>query len=272
MFSVDPPFDYGSLRYRPNTVVPHASNPVIYGRVQLLSVGQEMAFVKLLQEGAFAVESVCAWLARKVGLQTPHPLWVSVPHNRVPANLWPFGDKQTQLCFATVELPNARALHFDDSSSEVLFGQARLDDVLTTKIATFDALIGNDDRHSGNLLLAPPNGAFVIDHGRALGGIGTDSTSIWLPPGPNLLLRRIQGMPPHRRHALRQPLRQFCNDCLEAVDTLPLDKLVESKSQREMIERHLRAKAEILYVEMLDAIGMPELTGINRSGSRPTAP
>ncbi|MEX3968866.1 HipA family kinase [Paraburkholderia sp. EG286B] len=272
MPSLELPFDYGSLRYRPNTVVAQASNPVIYGRVQLLSVEQEMAFVKLLQQGAFTVESVCAWLARAVGLQAPRPLWVNVPRNRVPAGHWPFGDKEAQLCFATVELPNARPLHFDEASSDVVFNQARLDDVLMAKIATFDSLIGNDDRHGGNLLLAPPAGVFVIDHGRALGGVGTDSTSIWLPPGPNVLLRRIQAMPPHRRHALKQPLRQFCEDCVLAVDKLPLDKLVESESIREMIRRHLRAKAETLRVEMLDSIGIPELAGINRSGSRPTAP
>ena len=272
MSDLYPPFEYGSLRYRPNTIVEHASNLVVYGRVHLpVRTGSEMAFVKLLSERAFAVESVCAWLARELELPAPEPLWIAVHRNRIPGK-WPFGEEDSQLCFGTIELPNARPLLVDEIEADFLFGQLRLDDILSAKIATFDVLIGNDDRHAGNMLLAPPRGVFLIDHGRALGGIGTDLFSTWQPPGPNFLLRRIQAMSAQRRFALKRPLRDFCTDCAIAVDKLPFDILVASDSLRLTIRQYLRAKAERLYDEIASSLGIPDLTGINLNGSRPIAP
>jgi hypothetical protein len=58
-----------------------------------------------------------------------------------------------------------------------------LDTVLLGRIAMFDARIGHDDRHDGNLLLTPRKQLYLIDHERAPGGTGLGLFSTCPPPG-----------------------------------------------------------------------------------------
>ncbi|MGI4813668.1 MAG: hypothetical protein ACRYG5_11290 [Janthinobacterium lividum] len=229
------------------------------------------AYVKLLGARAFAVESVCAWLVRELYLPGPEPFWVWVHRNRVP-QIWPYETDDPRLCFATKAIMHARPIQLLGPDRNSLTRQLGLDDRLIGRIATFDALIGNDDRHKGNLLWAPPAGVLLIDHEQAIGGVGFDLFSTLAPAGGNHFLEKIKNFSAQRRHAIKADLVSFCASCADAVERLPYSELVPSPVLRAGVQDYLLKRADRLFETVSSALGMPELAGFARLDQRPALP
>ncbi|MCK4099770.1 hypothetical protein HCY45_11345 [Acinetobacter radioresistens] len=103
-------------------------------------------------------EVLCSLLGRAIGIDTPEPLIVKVEadHPDIPSN----GD---QLFFGTedCESPSfSRFMTNNKSNEEQLLNYEKLHEIVT-----FDELIANTDRHSGNILFDGVEYNF-IDHGR----------------------------------------------------------------------------------------------------------
>lgn len=263
--SEHPPFVEGRLQWRPLDRVGEATNPVVRGRVHVqIHAGTVNAVVKLLSDRGFSVESACAWLARELSLPAPEPLWVCVEPTRLGqlGDLWPYPDNKQRRCFATVHIANAQPLKLALLSGEHLATRVKLSDELLAKIAMFDTLIGNDDRHDGNLLWAPPQGVFLIDHERSMGGENMNLFSTLPRPGPNHVLRRLSELPQPRRLALRGIVRSFCADCINVARRLPVEQIATSTMLAEGIERYLAQSGDRLHEVVSEALGLPELFNI----------
>ncbi|MGF6635502.1 HipA family kinase [Paraburkholderia sp. MM6662-R1] len=259
----EPPFTEGRLRYRPIERVSNATNLVLRGRVQIqVRTGSVFAIVKLLKDRGFSVESACAWLARYLGLPAPEALWVWVEANRVTDG-WPYPGT-SRLCFGTEHIPNALPMNLDRLSDDYLAAHMKIDDVLLAKIAMFDAFIGNDDRHDGNILWSPAKGVFLIDHEKAMGGEHMNLFSTIPRPGPNELLRRLCALPQARRLALRNTVHSFCADCVNAVERIPIEQLASTAQLADGIDRYLKQSADRLSEVVSKALGLPELFNIKR--------
>ncbi|RDU98949.1 HipA family kinase [Trinickia dinghuensis] len=266
-----PPFELGRLNREPITPVGGSAHPVVRGRIHLpVRAGSVDGYIKLLPRQAFCVESVCAWLAREVNLPMPEVFWVTVHRNRM-RGLWPFGDDDAQWCFGTAALPFAQAVRLDSQSPAALSSMYGLDSLMLAKIALFDELIGNDDRHDGNLLLTTHKTIALIDHERALGGAGLELFSSFPPPGPNRLLERVRVLPLTDRAVLKVPLRSFCIACSAAVLRLPYGQLVSDDALHEPMRRYLEQRANRLINTLDHVLGIPDLPGVNPPGLQPPA-
>ncbi|WNC90241.1 hypothetical protein RI103_02445 [Paraburkholderia sp. FT54] len=266
------PFLLGSLNREPITRISGCAHPVVRGRVHVpVHTGSVDAFIKLLPPREFAVESVCEWLAREVELPMPEPLWVTVHRQRM-RTVWPFGNDETQLCFGTQAFNLARPVHLGDQSRSVLAQAYGLDSLLLAKIALFDELIGNDDRHAGNLLLTPRGTVVLIDHERALGGTGLALFSTAPPPGPNQLLHRVRALSVAERATLKSPLRAFCAACTTAACRIPYTQLVNAEALHEPMRVYLESRAERLFDTLEETLGIRDLPGLNPAGFHPLAP
>lgn len=258
-------FAEGRLQFRPVDRVSNATNLVVRGRVQIqVRTGSVIAVVKLLTDRGFSVESACAWLARQLGLPTPEAFWVWVEKNRLTDG-WPYGDTPVKRCFATEYVANARPVQLDRLSDQVLAAHIKIDDVLLARMAMYDALIGNDDRHDDNLVWAPPVGALLIDHEKAMGGENMNLFSTMPRPGPNYLLRRLSMLPRARRHALRPTVNSFCAECINAVERIPLEQIASTALLAEQMERYLALSVDRLHEEVSQALGLSELFNIRRN-------
>lgn len=257
----DLPFPYGKLQFRPITRVSEASRVVLVGQVcSPVSLARFNAHVKLLPEKEFIAESACAWLARQVGLPAPEAMWICVCRSAYPA-AWPYGDEDVHVCFGTRSISNALPLKVESSTAGWLFQQDRV--LLIAKIALFDELVGNDDRHQGNLLLGPTGNILVIDHERALGGTAAGLFSSDLI-GPNHLLELVRELPAKQRAELKAPLLQFATACAVAVDRLPFDQIAEANpTLKEAAKRFLAKRAASLHDVVLRTLGVPGLPGIS---------
>jgi hypothetical protein len=266
-----PPFELARLHREPITRVTTGSHPVVRGRIQIpVRTCSLDAYVKLLPERAFIVESVCAWLAQYLGLPTPDAFWVTVHRQRMHG-FWPFGNDEDRLCFGTAALPFAQAVRLESQSPSVLATMYGLDPTLLARIALFDELIGNDDRHDGNLLLTARREIRLIDHERAIGGTGLGLFSTVPPPGPNRLLQMVHKFSPTERAALKAPLREFCAACHAAVFRLPYAQLVSDEALREPVRVYLERRAEQLLDTLGQTLGIPDLPGLQPRPLQPPA-
>ncbi|VBO96129.1 HipA family kinase [Burkholderia pseudomallei] len=271
MSLLTPPFEEGRLNRAPVFPIGGVANPVVQAGIHVtVRTGTVDAYVKLLKPKAFVAESVSAWLALRVELPIPTPFWVTV-HRRLVANVlqWPFGSKETHLCFGSAAVENALALRLAGRTDGAL-GRYGLDNVLLGKIALFDELIGNDDRHDGNLLVTFDRSVFLIDHERALGGTGLGLFSSDPPLAPNRLLERVRLLPASERMSLVKPLREFCATCERAVWTVPYETLVEDVAMRAMVQDYLQRRAEKLRDTLEDMLGIGDLLSGLPQSSRPS--
>jgi len=191
----------------------------------------------------------------------PDAFWVTVHRQRMPG-FWPFGSEEDRLCFGTAALPFAQAVRLQDQGPALLAAMYGLDTQLLGKIALFDELIGNDDRHDGNLLLTARREINLIDHDRAIGGTGLGLFSTVPPPGPNRLLQMVRGLPLADRAALKAPLREFCAACVNAVFRLPYVDIVNDEELREPMRLYLESRAEQLLDTLERTLGIPDLPGL----------
>lgn len=254
------PFPYGRLQFRPIDRVGGTSRIVLTGEVRGATLQRFQAHVKLLPPREFVAESICAWLAKEVGLPAPDAWWVAVSRSCYQAG-WPFGADDVHLCFGTTSLRSAQPLRLTSSVSAGLLQRGHV--LLLAQIALFDELIGNDDRHQGNLLLGPTGDVFLIDHERALGSSGTALFSTD-QMGPNHLLEATRLLVAKQRVALLHPLLSFATACRVAVDRLPLDQIIEGDAAlRAAAKLYLTKRAAGLHDVVHHTLGLPDLVGFS---------
>ena len=259
-----PPFEEGRLNRAPVFPVSGTANPVVQARIQVpVRTGSVDAYVKLLKPKAFAAESICAWLAIRVGLHVPTPFWVTA-HRRLLQSVWPYGEKEAQVCFGSEAVPSAMAFRLDAQAADVL-ARHGLHLTMLGQIALFDELVGNDDRHDGNLLVTYDGSFFLIDHERAVGGTGLGLFSTDPPLGPNRLLDRLRKLSSSERMALAKPLREFCAHCERAVLSAPYDVLIEDPEIRLLVQSYLARRADKLRDTLEATLGIRDLSGLRDS-------
>lgn len=262
----NPPFTWGTLLYRPIGRAEGSSHVVLTGRVQIpVRASSVSAYVKLLSPREHAAESVCAWLAKALNLHAPEPLWVDVLRNRIPASVsWPFGDSEVQCCFGTVAVLSARRLNIGQLQHGVLQQQLASHILALSRIAIFDELVGNEDRHEGNILLSATGLPLVIDHERTLGAGGGGLFSGPLLRTPGSLRGLIEQLPIRHRFEMKGPLLAFVAACCEQVYRIPFEQLVpEDETLRHSIGQFLEQRVEQLADFVNKILGMSDLPGIN---------
>jgi hypothetical protein len=246
---------------RPEKLGPRA---VLYARRQWMGPF-EPVYVKVLPVNSRCIEAVCAWLAREIKLPAPEPLLLNMLASRMPrGSQWPFGTQSQEVCFATREVPYARALCGVDSDQvgSLLDRWDRLADA-----AVFDLLIANDDRTEGNILVGPGRDLWLIDHARSLGG-GNERlfSSDVMPATSNFFLSRIAGYTAQERVRLRPALIAVCTKLSSAVQRIPYAALLVPEDIAMQIEDFLSRRAHMLQAMVLQTIGLSDLFS---QGDRP---
>ena len=213
--------------------------------------------VKLLPDEIRAVEAVCAWIARELGLPAPRPFFVRVRRSKLPSNRrWPFKEDEA-LCIGTEEISGGQVLKKFDSETikPLLYKWPHL---LT--VAVFDHLIANDDRSDENLILDGRMHIWIIDHGRAFGGIV--SMNMFDEPFPsfkNALLDMVASLPPAQRNQMRGDILTAVARTVEVVGRIPYSALEVDAPLASKIETLLQRRANALHAMVSSELGMPEL-------------
>ncbi len=132
-----------------------------------------ISFVKILPNRQLISEIVCALIGRAIGLKIPRPFLVKIDKNVLPnSQIWVAGMAS---CFGygseDAGLPNFKRAIVGQS----LKNQSRLKSILQSwpdyrRVALFDELVANPDRHIGNLLFDGKDKFWLIDHSHALTG------------------------------------------------------------------------------------------------------
>lgn len=177
---------------------------------------------------------------------------------RVPKGYpWLFGESNEEVVFGTVAVEQSQQLIRADGASVA----ALIDRwPALAQAAAFDALIANDDRTEGNILLGPRGDLWLIDHARAFGGAGNRLFSTEVTPlFTNFFLQRISGYSLARRNNLRAPLMAACLRLVAAVPRVPYEELLVPEDVARQIETFLRQRASSLQSMVLSSIGLPDL-------------
>jgi hypothetical protein len=229
-------------------------------------------YVKLLQADRRAVEITCAYIAQELRLPIPVPYLLKVNRSVLPRGVpWPYGKDESAICFATREIELAKPLNKVRDASEVV-------DALLAKwtelprVAVFDHLIANDDRHNGNIVVDPRESLFIIDHDHAMGG---GARGLFSDPFPttvkNELLEKLASRSPAQKNAVRGVIMETAAQAAIAIGKIPYEDLGIEVSLASQINAFLQARSAHLVPMVLQTIGLPDLLTPVPSGLRPSA-
>jgi hypothetical protein len=230
---------------------------VLRGRAAQMTRGSlTPVYAKLLSQPAKAVELAAAWIGRNMGLPIPEAMLVTVRRDKLPKKApWPFqGELET--CFASVEIPLARPVSRLDEGAVL---QLLRRWTYLSRAAVFDQLIANDDRTRDNVLLDANNRFWLIDHARALGGVGKPLFSDVFPLFRNFLLECVKDFSLRDRLARRSELSSAIGAAEESVRTVPYSSLGIDDELAAQIDDVLGRRSRALRATTLSHIGIPEL-------------
>ena len=242
---------------RPNALVKASPYPVVRGTfLHRPGYPFEWVYAKLLPANRRAIEQVCAWIARDMDLPTPEPVSVTVDRSRLQRDMpWPF-DQDRQICFGTVEVPQAQKVRRLESQPirEILSRWPKLIDA-----TAFDMLIANEDRSEENLLIDGHGQLWLADHDRALGGAGESLFSSTSATHINLFMKHLKELPLPRRIANRPAILSACAVASAAVARIQYQKLGLEAPLAEQVAAFLEKRSKMLAQMMLSEIGLPEM-------------
>ena len=106
-----------------------------------------------------------------MGLPIPEPVFVNVSRQKVPPTHRHRLSQETVRAFGSIAVDEALPV------SRIAWQSGMLDSMVRKwaflePAAVFDCLIASDDRSEANILLAPDQSLWLIDHARSLGGGG----------------------------------------------------------------------------------------------------
>jgi hypothetical protein len=221
------------------------------------ALGQPV-FVKQLSDDRFAVELVCAWLARALNLPAPEPLLITVNRAVWPKAIpWPHGPAQVATYFGTRAVPNAQPIA--KGAAEVALAKLLLNWPKLIDVAIFDHLIANDDRNNGNILLDADRKLWIIDHERAIGAGAGMLFSDAFPRFENSLLNRVASMSPAARFDLRPQIVDLVGACRHAVAAIPYSDMNIGEDMSALIQTFLEKRLVRLLPMVLQTLGIAEL-------------
>lgn len=242
---------------RPNRLVKTTPHTVLHGRLfSRAGYPFEDAYIKLLPTNLRAVEAVCAWIGRELGVPLPEPIFVTVSAGAVNQGcVWPFKNGE-EVCFATLEIKQAKPVRRMQSNaiSQIFTSWSKL-----VNAAVFDHLIANDDRSEENILLDARGTPWLIDHSRALGGAGQSLYSDPFPPTKNVFLEILKEFASTHRLRIRQELLGSCSAATALVGRIPYSGLAVEGEMAQQMQRFLQKRAQVLAPMLLSELGMPDL-------------
>jgi hypothetical protein len=232
----------------------------------------EWSYVKLLPASRRYVEAVCAWIGREMGLPMPEPLFVEVAPDRIPLDCAVPDNGGDPIHFATKEIPQAKPLRRVERfiGGDAIHPWPSLVDAMV-----YDHLIGNQDRSDDNLLVDGHRQLWLIDHDRALGGLGERLFSDPYLPSHNFLMEIVKEQSARDRLALRQAVLRCCAAASHAALRVPYASLKVPETFADEAARFLRSRAEHLAHVVLSDLGVPDLfTSRHEAGATaaPSAP
>lgn len=229
----------------------------------------ELVYAKLLPLRRRYVESICAWLGREMGLPIPEPLFVEISPDKVPSDCVMPKNGGDMIHFATIAIPFAQPLRKVDQFMGT--GSSPSWSSLVDAVV-FDHLIANQDRSEDNLLVDGNRRLWLVDHDRALGGLGERLFSDPYLPSNNYLMAILKEYRRNDRLALRQELLRGCVVASSAAVRVPYSALRIPDAVAEEADRFLRARAERLVHIVLSDMGMPDLFTQARDPGAPDSP
>lgn len=250
-------FTLGTLT-RGSRLVGGSSNPVYAGLVSTAKTGFIHSHVKLLNESAFFVESVCALVLKTANIPAPEPLWVKV-HKAVldKKDPWPFQGFDSVLCFATRTIPGARTLRHAQMEDD----QKLLKWEPSSRAGVFDEVMANDDRQANNIL-TDGKSYWLIDHGRCFVNSYYDPATMCKntsPSFPNMFLDMMGAERPAVRAKFRDTVNKACGEVIQCVNSLPLDEFVTNPALCSGISYFLKKRSERLIEHCMARLGLNEL-------------
>ena len=206
-------FSRGSRR------VEGCANPVFDGSVVTVE-GFVRCHIKLLDEAAFFVESVCSWALASASLPTPEPYWIKVPKIVLPkGTAWPYGNADFFLCFGTRTIIGARTFRHSssyDPAKDIIKWQH------CAGAATFDEAVANDDRGMQNIL-TDGRRHWLIDHSRAFANNYRDPAAMkdTEPLFTNTLLALLAAQNQNQRLKSAEQIKKACGIVFSSLTALP---------------------------------------------------
>jgi hypothetical protein len=215
------------------------------------------AFVKVLPPNLLAVESVCVWIGRDLGLPLPIPYFARIRQGiceryRCP---WPYLE-ETAITFGSQAIENS--IQIARVNRSVITGIIDKWSLLELA-AAYDHLIANDDRSEGNILLDGRQNLWLIDHTRTLGGGVRLFSSEYFPSFTNFWLSRIAQMPVSERIRRKDHICRASDAVCARVNRIPYDALGIADELAQQIQIFLNRRSERLLPMLLSEIGMPAL-------------
>lgn len=216
----------------------------------------EWSYIKLLPLSRRYVETICAWLGREMGLPMPEPFFVEVAPDRIPPDCVVPANGGDLIHFATKEIPQAQPLR---RANQFIGGAADHPWQSLVNAMVYDHLIANQDRSDENLLLDPYGKVWLIDHDRALGGLGERLFSDPYLPSHNFLMEMVKEQSARDRLALRHEVLRYCAAANHAASRVPYDSLNVPEPFADEADHFLRKRAEHLADLVLSDLGVPDL-------------
>lgn len=251
-------FTLGTLS-RGSKLVGGSSNPVYAGLVSTAQAGFVHSHVKLLDESAFFVESVCALVLKRTNIPAPEPIWVKV--NKAVLNKrdpWPFEGFDSMLCFGTHTIPAARTLRRSPNEDE----QKLLKWDASSHAGVFDEVMANDDRQANNIL-TDGKSYWLIDHGRCFVNSYNDPFTMCENTTPSFSNMFLDLMGAERlaiRAKFKDTVNKACGEVIECVNSLPLDEFVTNPALCSGISYFLKCRSERLIEHCMARLGLNELS------------
>ncbi|HEC74422.1 MAG TPA: hypothetical protein ENI26_08625 [Methylophaga aminisulfidivorans] len=186
-------------------------------------VGHEKkAYLKLTDNGLLTITELAAsQVGSSLGLNIPTPYLVELTRGDIPDYV-DFTINDVTYCFAS-ESCGEGAVSFERLGAENKITQNWKDKDQTI---IFDEWIANTDRHQGNLVFTPENKTFwLIDHGRALGGMPSEFFDLSNPAIDvnNQLLKDISPTTEEYKRHLAEKANQLMLSC-KCININQLDK------------------------------------------------
>jgi hypothetical protein len=242
---------------RPARVVNTGSaNKVLLCRMSTAEGLRDNVYAKALSEDLRSREAVCAWLAVKLGLPIPEPLFITINEGtRVPGFAWPFGGQKVSVLFDTKEIPSAKPLRLVPQASTDLLGSWKY----LVEVAVFDALVMNTDRSESNLLLSGKNVISILDHDQCLKEPDLQPDREIYASSSNFLLNICKAFPPAQRNDLHQRVKNIYALIEPIVGAIPFDNLLVPADLAARFSKVLLERARVLRSLILSELGSPEL-------------
>ena len=196
------------------------------GRVHLLDGSTVLAYIKLLDHKQLTNELLGAELARAVGFQVPEIYLVRVDRSHHAEIFHKLGITEEQVVAFGCRDVGRDSLARRYSDGGLAFLKWFVFSCKPWKrLVSFDAWVGNIDRHFGNALIGGPDDIWLIDHGHCF--TGPTWTEAQLLSSAPLTNRLINDLNPYLTDDLRNQLALEAADAQKLFDVVHVEGVLQ---------------------------------------------